>query len=729
MPGPLKERPDIRRKAWIIAAGLASLGVIFAGLFCFDFLRPGARKPQPIDSVAEHVDDGDSADLARQLTVENPGYLGPKACAACHAERVAEFQLTRHFLANCVPDPATMPQGFQSGQNQFSIPESPRRFMMEESDGRFRENTTDPDGSRPASSEIAFVYGAAGGNDEVYFSWRHDTLRELPLVWLAPLKTWGASPFDRHGHGDLSREMTIRCVECHNTWLAHTPGSRNQYGRDDVVMGVTCEVCHGPGREHADFHSHHPEVTAAHAVVRPAQLSRERQMDLCAQCHSNALKHRGPAFQYRPGKPLDESYYSLHTKHPEDDHVANQTTYLRQSRCFQQTETLTCVTCHNPHQHRSETNAGTTSCRNCHGNEGCKERLRLPAAVRDDCIGCHMPEHRKIQVYFRTETDKYVAPVKRYEHNIGVYPLARDAVLLKWLQAQTDPQHQGEAVMLAKQLSQAWFAESQSREAEFRFLAAIDACRESLRFESNPTVQEKLQSLISLQSEIDSDYQLAQWHEREHRESEAIAAYRRVLAVKPDFAMAHGRLGTTYAASGERQLAQEHLEQAAKLDPDEPYAPAMLGWLTYLDGKPEDALKYYLQADAVEPYSARIHHQIGLALMRLNRWPEAIERLSRGATIDPQEPAIALSLSQACLQSKQTQEALKFARRAAYLTQSEDAGVLLNLAEVYADAQDWSNAIKTAEQALAVSLKSQPKLSAQIRIRLDELRTRRNPRR
>src|SRR5438132_88936 len=35
--------------------------------------------------------------------VRNPGYVGPEACAACHAERVAEFKATRHYHACRAP--------------------------------------------------------------------------------------------------------------------------------------------------------------------------------------------------------------------------------------------------------------------------------------------------------------------------------------------------------------------------------------------------------------------------------------------------------------------------------------------------------------------------------------------------------------------------------------------------------------------------------------------------
>src|SRR5205823_3125783 len=53
------------------------------------------------------------------LPVRDPGYVGPQACAACHAARVEGFRATRHFQA-CTPPPAdNMPAGFAPGQGGY----------------------------------------------------------------------------------------------------------------------------------------------------------------------------------------------------------------------------------------------------------------------------------------------------------------------------------------------------------------------------------------------------------------------------------------------------------------------------------------------------------------------------------------------------------------------------------------------------------------------------------
>ena len=647
----------------------------------------------------------------------NPGYIGPAACAECHSDRVTEFKATRHFLANCIPESDRMPTGFQPGANDFQIPGSSVHFKMQDVQGQFLQTSylqNSPEKS--TSSLIAFIYGARGGNDEVYFTRQGQSLRELPIVWLDALKSWGASPFDQHRQGDFSREMTVRCVECHNTWFAHRAGSLNQYGSDHHIIGVTCETCHGPGHDHVEAHRQKQGLLEPRAIVRPAQLSRDRLMDLCAQCHSNSLKHRGPAFSYRPGEPLEDHYVTLPTKYPEQDHVANQTTYLKRSRCFQSSPQMTCVTCHDPHQPRSVTNAGRKACLGCHSETDCGERSRLPTAVQDDCVGCHMPERRKIQVYFQTESDEYVAPVKRWEHQIGVYQEASQEVQWRWHRSQPDGVNIEVANRLAASLAETWKARGQERQREYRYLAAIEACRESLRFVPDSSVESRLKDLIAIQREIDGQHLDAIWHESQHRYAPAISAFKRVIELKPDFAMAHARLGTTYAIIGEKQLARMHLQEAEQVDPFEPYAPAMSGWLAYLDGDDQEAIRHYRRADAVEPYSFKINYQMALALVRRGDLEEGVARLLKAISIDPANVPALLAASQALGQSGRVHESLELARRA--VRKGPGAESWLNLADALSRADMWSDATEAAQQALQAAQAQTPRLLPEIRQKL-----------
>jgi hypothetical protein len=184
-----------------------------------------------------------------------------------------------------------MPPGFERGQGGVATRLASVRIEMTRRNSDYFQETVQETlaGKQGTVSRIDLVYGGAP-HDEIYFTWRGNRLYQLPIAWLHPLQQWGASLFDPYGAGDFSREVTPRCMECHNTRFEHVPGTVNEYDRSGLTLGVTCERCHGPGRDHVAFHRAQTPgnrgTLGAQFIVQPKKLSRERQMDLCAQCHS-----------------------------------------------------------------------------------------------------------------------------------------------------------------------------------------------------------------------------------------------------------------------------------------------------------------------------------------------------------------------------------------------------------------------------------------------------------
>jgi tetratricopeptide (TPR) repeat protein len=639
---------------------------------------------------------------------------------------VAEFEVTRHSRACCVPGADVMPPGFAPGQGICPTREPGLRFEMTRAGEDFLVTAVraTPTGEERTSAPIGLVYGAGGTSDEVYFSWRGDRLDELPVAWLYPQGRWGTSPVSRYGTGSFSREATTRCLECHNTWLEHVPGTLNEYGRQGLILGVTCERCHGPGREHVAFHQAHPDADAPRAVVRPRRLTRERQLEVCTQCHSNAVAPRGPAFSYRPGEPLEASFRTAVSCHPEDDHVANQVQYLRRSKCFQKSDTLTCITCHDPHRPTDPASV-RRSCLKCHQPADCAEQDRLPAAVRDDCVGCHMPRRVWMNVHFHTADDQYVAPATRHTHGIAIDDTARQEVLLGWYRTQSDARSRAEAARLTAALVGHWLAEADKDRGDHRFLAAIGAVREAVRLDPGPATYARLREAEAIQARLDADLAEAFHQADERRFPEAIGTLEKILAVKPDWAVAHGKLGTLYAVTGRTELAVEHLRAVARYDPNDAYGDTMLGWLAYLQGRGEEAVAAYRRAEELQPFDAETAYHLGLALAQVGRWEEAGDCFRRALTIDPNHAGGCQGLADALRRQGQTAGALPYARRAARLTGRQNPDVLLTLAETYRDAGRLAEAEGTAAQALDVAETRNAEAVPPVRQHLEEIRARR----
>ena len=68
----------------------------------------------------------------------------------------------------------------------------------------------------------------------------------------------------------------------------------------------------------------------------PANLSRDRQIDVCAQCHGGLGEEIAPAFSFKPGEPL-ANFITLQRLPPDAivDVHGNQVALLERSRCFQ----------------------------------------------------------------------------------------------------------------------------------------------------------------------------------------------------------------------------------------------------------------------------------------------------------------------------------------------------------------------------------------------------------
>ncbi|HEV3449075.1 MAG TPA: tetratricopeptide repeat protein [Gemmataceae bacterium] len=680
------------------------------------------------------LDSGERSGLAEgdtelEAAFHNPGYVGPRACAPCHAKRVAEFQTTRHFLACRLAHADSMPPGFAPGQGRYTTRNPALRFDMAQADGNFTVTAvrSTAQGDQRTTAPIGLIYGSAGAADEIYFTWHGNGLYELPIAWLHPQRRWAEQPLDPQGAGDFTRTTTPRCLECHNTWFEHVPGTENQYQANDAILGVTCEKCHGPGRDHVAYHQAHPTAESGHAIVHPGHLARARQMDVCAQCHSNAPKLRGPAFSYRPGERLEQYFRTNVNTRREEDHVANQVSYLRQSKCFQKHDGLTCTTCHNPHRSSVPGNASAVqrACLKCHKPADCAEQERVPAAVRSNCVGCHMPRFTRIQVFFHTEDEQYLPPIRPHEHRIAVYPMARQEVLRDWYGTQADDKSRREAARLSRELVEFWWVEAERYVREYRFMAALGALREALRLDPTPASRAKFQQVAAIQARLDGDWYTALHQVDEHRYPEAIQTLEAILTVKPDSAGTHAKLGAVYAAVRRNDLALQHLQAVAHDDPDDDRGYAMLGWLAYLQGKAEEALGNYRRADEIEPFSAKTNYLVGLALLRLDKLSEASKSFRRVLSIDPNHAEAHHGLSLIEHRQGQAAEALRLARRAARLSRFQNADILLNLADISADAGRFAEAEDAASRALAALETTHSERAPQARERLEDIRSRR----
>jgi hypothetical protein len=195
------------------------------------------------------------------------------------------------------------------------------------------------------------------------------------------------------GGMNFERAVSPRCFECHSTWIqsVNDPGASNRYDTTGAIVGITCERCHGAGREHVARERSVLRAMNGPAIVNPARLSRQRQMDACAQCHGGLGQPIAPLFTYVAGQPL-ERYLSLPPVPANAilDVHGNQVSALMRSRCYQASQ-MTCITCHDVHQTQRDPKDLSGRCLACHQEQSCKLFPKEGHALKGRCVDCHMP--------------------------------------------------------------------------------------------------------------------------------------------------------------------------------------------------------------------------------------------------------------------------------------------------------------------------------------------------
>ena len=227
------------------------------------------------------------------------------------------------------------------------------------------------------------------------------------------------------------KSFDIECASCHFTGYTLTPTVAGDFvagavndpnGEADIdgdgvpnELNVGCEVCHGPGSEHAKS----VKARKAATIVNPRKLAAERATVVCDQCHSRPqgnLKNDQPVSKENrmliPGISRNE-YLTNHTTREDaaqqdfwgdgvhsKGHHQQGTDFIRSKKYINGTQLLTCATCHDPHgkttvkhQLRMEVrDAGNSLCTSCHTGVVIKTHTEKAVGLEHDpihCVDCH----------------------------------------------------------------------------------------------------------------------------------------------------------------------------------------------------------------------------------------------------------------------------------------------------------------------------------------------------
>lgn len=326
-------------------------------------------------------------------------HTGDAECLDCHPS-AASFQETAHHRTSMPVTSGTVAGHFDGDRAVLRTSNPYLHFRLEaRPDGFYQTAVLGAAPDTTSVSERFDLVVGSGRRGQSYLYWRDDRLYQLPVSYWTELDAWVNSPGYRDGIANFEREIPPRCLECHATYFESVADTQtdatllsNRYDRDNSILGVSCERCHGPGREHVERRRGGSSEWLGSAIVNPAKLPRARQVELCALCHGGVGEQQAPAFTYVAGRPLSE-YLALDPPGPGEaaDVHGNQVGLLARSRCFQASATMTCSTCHDVHTTQRDAASFSRACLECHQVQSCGLYPARGVALARNCVDCHMP--------------------------------------------------------------------------------------------------------------------------------------------------------------------------------------------------------------------------------------------------------------------------------------------------------------------------------------------------
>ncbi len=343
-------------------------------------------------------------------------------CIECHPQIVSSHLQTSHYKTsklfefNDVNFPKKNSLNFASGD---SI-----KFTYE--NGVFYQEGYRNYIRKPYYKKSMDVVLGSGNKGKSFLTWDNNSLFQLQGSFVENPGKWINSP------GYLSSLSEMRpifpiCLECHVTYaeqLSMTDDfKKNSFSRKNIIYGIDCQRCHGAVENHVKHHQKNKMDTIGKYILKFADFNQSQKISVCDLCHSGIDdKSEYKRFSFQPGNSIKNLINkNKSNKNPNEIDVhGNQVGALIASKCFQETENMDCMTCHNPHkQERGNSVKFNSICISCHQEvKHSKQSLNNPISL-SECIDCHMP--LKNSKAMKLEIDLNVLrPVKVRSHFISI---------------------------------------------------------------------------------------------------------------------------------------------------------------------------------------------------------------------------------------------------------------------------------------------------------------------
>lgn len=357
-------------------------------------------------------------------TITYNQFAGSQVCGDCHKGINENFAHTVHPLTSVTATQVSIKGSFTPGENAFVYGPDRVVFLEKKKDSFYQVYYYR--GEERVRRRFDIVVGS-GTKGQTYLSWVNHQLIELPVSYFTMVKSWANSPGYPLYPTLFNRPATTRCLECHSTFASTiTPPFKEpeKYDSTHMILGITCEKCHGPAANHVVYQRQHPEDTAGRFIVNTAKLSVKLNTDLCALCHSGRLQKTKPSFSFVAGDTL-ANYFAIDSTGKQAANIdvhGNQLGLLAASKCFKMSKTMTCITCHDVHKNeRGNMQLFSQRCATCHTALHKNINGLTRNQINSNCIDCHMPRQSSMSVAFLLQGETVPTHAVMRTHYITIY--------------------------------------------------------------------------------------------------------------------------------------------------------------------------------------------------------------------------------------------------------------------------------------------------------------------
>ncbi len=706
-----------------------------------------------------------------KTTLASNAYIDSSTCAECHRAIAGSFGHTGMGRSVSRASPDTMPEDFAVRNTVYNKASGDYYTMIRRGDEFYqRRHQIGFDGKETNVAEERIDYVIGSGDQARSFLHRtsEGKLIELPVTWYSEKNGyWEMTPgYEFANQKDFHGVVSKDCIFCHDAYPSSLPREIEESGEPifptKLPTGIDCQRCHGPGGEHVRAARANDFSRARAAIVNPATLGRERQLEVCMECHLStsgsqdkniSVKFNRSVFSYRPGQPLGD--YKLYfdvagNQNRNGFEIADAAYRLRMSRCFRQSQ-MTCLTCHDPHQesHSKQTEANYVKvCERCH--QGVAHKAALPKT--ETCVSCHMPRRRGEFATHIVLTDHYIqrekpagdllaplAPRMASSNNKTMlapyYPEklrdnSDDQLYKAIVESENSANLQGAAALESaiKAYSPAeagfyaalgdayansagyaqavtWFEEARKRKPEDRVILGkmVKALLETGDLARAQQILESAAGKPPADARILAN--LGNVYARQGQLQKAERTLQQALQLDPELAQSYNLLGGVKEAQGDQAEAIRLYREAIRYQPDEAEGRYNLARSLVANNQYEEAEFQFKQAIAAAPMFAEVHHSYGLFLVATGRRAEAEDQLREATRVDPKSADFHSDLGDLLIERHQENEAIAEYREALRMNANLD-GANLGLGSVLVRQGNFSAGKTYCEVALNSSNQS-----------------------